>query len=124
MIVWELLVGPGERDRSPDSCALSAYRDYVVARHLLESDFLPRRFVSTRLSAAMVGAFQGVRRRSAFRAETLYSQWRQFVVLASALPARRRRKLRSCRSSAAPRPTARRARAFFVAHKVDGRNAP
>ncbi len=124
MIVWEHLVGPGERDRSPDSRALSAYRDYVVAHHLLESDFLPRRFVSTRLSAAMVGAFQGVRRRSAFRAETLYSQWRQFVVLASALPARRRRKLTSRRSSATPRPTAPRARAFFVAHKVDGRNAP
>ena len=72
MIVGEHLVGPGERDRSPDSRALSAYRDYVVARHLLESDFLPRRFVSTRLSAAMVGAFQGVRRRSAFRAAGLH----------------------------------------------------
>lgn len=124
MIVWELLVGPGERDRSPDSCALSAYRDYVIARHLLESDFLPRRFVSTRLSAALVGALQGIRRRSASCAETLYSQWRQFVVLASATPARRRRKLTSRRSSATPRPTAPRARAFFVAHKVDGRNAP
>ncbi len=124
MLVWECLMGPGKLDRVPNSYTLEAYEYYVAARRQRESDFLPSRFVSTRLSAAVIGAFQGVRRRSAFRAETLYSQWRQFVVLASALPARRRRKLASRRSSIVPRPTAPRAKAFFVAHKVDGRNAP
>ncbi|TXH48073.1 MAG: hypothetical protein E6Q93_27160 [Burkholderiaceae bacterium] len=124
MLVWELLIGSDELDRSPNSPALAAYADYVAARRMLEFDFLPRRFISTRLSAAMVGAIQGVRRRSASCAETLYSQWLQFVVLASALPSRRRRKLASRRTSTVPRPTAPRAKAFFVAHKVDGRNAP
>ena len=124
MLVWECLVGPGELDRSPSSYTLAAYEYYVLARRQRESEYLPSRFVSTKLSTAMIGAYQGVRRRSAFRAETLYSQWRQFVVLASSTPARRRRKLTSRRSSATPRPTAPRARAFFVAHKVDGRNAP
>lgn len=124
MLVWEMLIGPGELDRSPNSPALAAYADFVAAHHLLESDFAPRRFISTRLSAAMIGAFRGVRRRSAACAETLYPQWHQFVVQASSTLARRRRKLTSRRSSAAPRPTAPRARAFFVAHKVDGRNAP
>lgn len=124
MLVWELLVGSDELDRSSNSPAHAAYADFVAAHRMLELDFLPRRFISTRLSAAMVGAIQGIRRRSATYAETLYSQWLQFVVLASALPTRRRRKLASRRSSNVPRPTAPRAKAFFVAHKVDGRNAP
>ncbi len=123
MLVWEYPTGPAEFERSPSSYSLAAYEYCVLARRQRESEYLPSRFVSTRLSAAMVGAFQGVRRRSAACAETLYPQWRQFVVLASSTPARRRRKL-ARRSSTTPRPSAPRARAFFVAHKVDGRNAP
>ena len=73
---------------------------------------------------AMLGAFKGMGGRLAQCAETSYAQWQQFVVCASQAVARRTRVDWVLSISAKPLMAVRRAKAFFVAQKVNGRNAP
>lgn len=81
-------------------------------------------FVPNKLSMAILGAFKGLGGRVARCAETSYAQWRQFVVCASQVAERRTRFERVLSLLARPAMAVRRAKAFFIAQKVNGRNAP
>jgi len=100
----------------------SAYEGYlrIIRRYTVEYiEFEP-----TKLSMAMIGAFKAMGGRVAQCAETSYAQWQQFVVCASQAVARRSRADWVRPILAAPVTAVRRVKAFFVAQKVNGRNAP
>lgn len=130
MLVWDMPDGP--QNVSLRGCApagdgvVTAYEGYlsvfsrIIRRHTVEYiDFEP-----TKLSMAMIGAFKAMGGRVALCAETSYAQWQQFVVCASQAVARRSRADWVRPVLAAPVTAVRRVKAFFVAQKVNGRNAP
>lgn len=81
-------------------------------------------FIPNKLSAAMIGAFKAMGGRVVDSAETSYAQWQQYVVCAVQTVARRLRASTAKFQAMAPIRVLRRAKAFFVSQKVDGRNAP
>ena len=130
MLVWDIPEGPQNvclRGCAPagDSggnacegylCAVSG----IIRRHAVEYiDFEP-----TKLSMAMIGVFKAMGGRVAQCVESSYAQWQQFVVCASQAVARRSRSDWARPIVAAPVTAVRRVKAFFVAQKVNGRNAP
>lgn len=130
MLVWDMPDGP--QNVSLRGCAPAgegvgtAYEGYlsvysrIIRRHTVEYiDFEP-----TKLSMAMIGAFKAMGGRVAVCAETCYAQWQQFVVCASQAVARRSRSEWVRPVLAVPVTAVRRVKAFFVAQKVNGRNAP
>ena len=130
MLVWEMPDRPQNiclRGSAPVGDSVwNAYEGYlsaysrIIRRHTVEYiDFEP-----TKLSMAMVGAFKAMGGRVAQCAETSYAQWQQFVVCAAQAVARRSRSDRVRPILAAPVTAVRRVKAFFVAQKVSGRNAP
>lgn len=80
--------------------------------------------VPNKLSMAILGAFKGLGGRVAHCAETSYAQWQQFVICASQAATRRTHVERALPLLARPAMAVRRAKAFFIAQKVNGRNAP
>lgn len=130
MLVWDMPDGPQNVSLQGSAPAgegvVTAYEGYlsvysrIIRRHTVEYiDFEP-----TKLSMAMIGAFKAMGGRVALCAETSYAQWQQFVVCASQALARRSRSDWVRPVLAAPVTAARRVKAFFVAQKVNGRNAP
>jgi hypothetical protein len=130
MLVWDMPDGPQNvalRGCAPAGDGVwTAYEGYlsvysrIIRRHTVEYiDFEP-----TKLSMAMIGAFKAMGGRVALCAETSYAQWQQFVVCASQAVARRSRADWVRPILAAPVTAVRRVKAFFVAQKVNGRNAP
>jgi len=126
MLVWDMPNGPHNvslRGCAPaDDGVWSAYEGYlrIIRRYTVEYiEFEP-----TKLSMAMIGAFKAMGGRVAQCAETSYAQWQQFVVCASQAVARRSRADWVRPILAAPVTAVRRVKAFFVAQKVNGRNAP
>jgi hypothetical protein len=130
MLVWDMPDGPQNvslRGCAPAGAGVgTAYEGYlsvysrIIRRHTVEYiDFEP-----TKLSMAMIGAFKAMGGRVAVCAETSYAQWQQFVVCASQAVARRSRSEWVRPVLAVPVTAVRRVKAFFVAQKVNGRNAP
>ena len=129
MLVWD------DRGGAPNIFAMngvganqdarSVYESYLcsVNRIILRDgerfDFLPNK-----LSAAMIGAFKAMCGRAVVAVETRYAQWQQYVVCATQAVARRSREVSAQPLSALPIRPLRRAKAFFVSQKVNGRNAP
>jgi hypothetical protein len=81
-------------------------------------------FVPNKLSAAMIGAFMAVGGRVAHCIETSYAQWHQFVLCAVQAIARGSRTVSTQPMVVPPIRAVRRVKAFFVAQKVNGHNAP
>lgn len=130
MLVWDVPDGPQNiplRGCAPagdgvwsayGGCLYACYK--IIQRHTLECvEFEP-----TKLSMAMIGAFQAMGGRVAQCDETSYAQWKQFVVCASQAVARRSLADWVRPILAASVTAVRRVKAFFVAQKVNGRNAP
>ncbi len=129
MLVWDTpqgtpniftMDGPG---LSGD--ARSAYEGYlcsvnrIILRESARFIFLPNK-----LSAAMIGAFKAMAGRVEDSVETSYAQWQQYAVCAAQAVARRSRATSAKPMLATPIRAVRRVKAFFVAQKVNGRNAP
>jgi len=81
-------------------------------------------FLPNNLSAAMIGAFKAMGGRVANSVETRYSQWQQYAVCVVQAVSRRSRAASAKRMLATPTRAVRRVKAFFVAQKANGRNAP
>lgn len=129
MLVWD------DRDGAPNIFAMngvsanrdarSVYESYLcsVNRIILRDgerfDFLPNK-----LSAAMIGAFKAMCGRAVVAAETRYAQWQQYVVCAAQAVAKLSRQVSAQPLSVSTVRLLRRAKAFFVSQKVNGRNAP
>ncbi len=129
MLVWD------DREGAPNILAMSgvganrdarsAYESYLcsVNRIILRDgerfDFLPNK-----LSAAMIGAFKAMCGRAVVAVETRYAQWQQYVVCATQAVAKRSREVLAQPLSVSTVRPLRRAKAFFVSQKVNGRNAP
>lgn len=129
MLVWD------DRDGVPNILAMSGvganqdahsvYERYLcsVNRIILRDgerfDFLPNK-----LSAAMIGAFKAMCGRAVVAVETRFAQWQQYVVCATQAVAKRSREVSAQPLSVSTVRPLRRAKAFFVAQKVNGRNAP
>lgn len=105
--------------------ARSVYESYLcsVNRIILRDgerfDFLPNR-----LSAAMIGAFKAMCGRAVVAVETRFAQGQQYVVCATQAVAKRSRQVSAQPLSVSTVRPLRRAKAFFVSQKVNGRNAP
>jgi len=91
----------------------------IILRDGERFDFLPNK-----LSAAMIGAFKAMCGRAVVAVETCYAQWQQYVVCATQAVAKLSRQASAQSLSVLPIRPLRRAKAFFVSHKVNGRNAP
>ena len=91
----------------------------IILRDGERFDFLPNK-----LSAAMIGAFKAMCGRSVVAVETGYAQWQQYMVCAKQAVAKRSRQVSAQPSSVSTVRSLRRAKAFFVSQKVNGRNAP
>jgi hypothetical protein len=91
----------------------------IILRDGERFDFLPNK-----LSAAMIGAFKAMCGRAVVTVETCYAQWQQYVDCAMRAVARRSRQALAQPLSVTPIRPVRRAKAFFVSQKVNGRNAP
>lgn len=129
MLVWD------DRDGAPNIFAMngvganrhgrSVYESYLcsVNRIILRDgerfDFLPNK-----LSAAMIGAFKAMCGRSVVAVEAGYAQWQQYMVCAKQAVAKRSRQVSAQPLSVSTVRPLRRAKAFFVSQKVNGRNAP
>lgn len=129
MLVWE------EHGEMPNMFAvarviegravLSAYESYfscvnrIILRHSERFEFVP-----TKLSAAMIGAFNAMGGRVVDSIETSYAQWQQYVVCAMQAVARRSRAATAKPLTVTLVRAVRRVKAFFVSQKVNGRNAP
>jgi hypothetical protein len=107
------------------SDARSAYKGYLCSVNriiLRESErFI---FLPNKLSAAMIGAFKAMGGRVEDSVETSYAQWQQYAVCAVQAVSRRSRATSAKSMLATPIRAVRRVKAFFVAQKVNGRNAP
>ena len=129
MLVWD------DREGAPNIFAMngvgairdacSVYESYLcsVNRIILRDgerfDFLPNK-----LSAAMIGAFKAMCGRAVVAVETRYAQWQQYVVCATQAVAKRSREVSAQHLSVSTVRPLRRAKAFFVSQKVNGRIAP
>lgn len=129
MLVWD---AAGETPNifkvagvSEGRVGLYAYDGYFGSvNRILMRDSEQFTFVPSKLSAAMIGAFKAMGGRVVGSAETSYAQWQQYVVCAVQAVARRSRATTAKFQAVAPIRVLRRVKAFFVSHKVDGRNAP
>jgi hypothetical protein len=81
-------------------------------------------FAPNKLSAAVIGAFMAIGGQVAHCVEASYAQWHQFVVGAVRAASQRSRTASTQPMVATPSSAIRRVKAFFVAQKVDARNAP
>jgi hypothetical protein len=129
MLVWDAHTGPQIVLTTADvalSCDVrSMYESYLCSVNRIiarESEWLM--FVPNKLSAAMIGAFMAVGGRVAHCIETSYAQWHQFVLCAVHAIARGSRTVSTQPMVVPPIRAVRRVKAFFVAQKVDGHNAP
>ena len=129
MLVWD------DREGAPNIFAMDGAGAIQAARSVYESyrcsvnriilrdgerfDFLPNK-----LSAAMIGAFKAMCGRAVVAVETRYAQWQQYVVCATQAVAKRCREVSAQPLSVSTVRPLRRAKAFFVSQKVNGRNAP
>lgn len=109
MLVWDTPQGP------PNAFTVSG---------IIRRDSERLLFVPNKLSAAVVGAFMAIGGQVAHCVETSYAQWHQFVVGAVRAASHRLRTASTQTMVATPISAIRRVNAFFVAQKVDGRNAP
>lgn len=110
---------------SKGQVGLYAYDGYGCSvNRILMRDSEQFAFIPNKLSAAMIGAFKAMGGRVVDSAETSYAQWQQYVVCAVQTVARRLRATTAKFQAVAPIRVLRRAKAFFVSQKVDGRNAP
>lgn len=129
MLVWD------DREGAPSIFAMSGvganrdarsvYESYlcsvnrIILRDGVRFDFLPNK-----LSAAMIGAFKAMCGSAMVAVETRYAQWQQYVVCATQAIAKRSREVSAQPLSVSTVRPLRRAKAFFVSQKVNGRNAP
>lgn len=129
MLVWD------DREGAPNILAMSGVSANRDARSVYESylcsvnriilrdgerfDFLPNK-----LSAAMIGAIKAMCGRAVVAVETCYAQWQQYAGCAMRAVAQRSRQALTQPLSVTPFRPVRRAKAFFVSQKVNGRNAP
>lgn len=129
MLVWD------DREGAPSSLAMSCvganqdvrsvYESYrcsvnrIILRDGERFDLLPNK-----LSAAMIGAFKAMCGRAVVAVETCYAQWQQYAGCAMRAMGKRSRQALTPPLSVTPFRPVRRAKAFFVSQKVNGRNAP
>lgn len=129
MLVWD------DRERALSIFAMSSVGANQDARSVYESyrcsvnriilrDGERFDFVPNKLSAAMIGAFKAMCGRAVVAVETRYAQWQQYVVCATQAVAKRSREVSAQPLSVSTVRPLRRAKAFFVSQKVNGRNAP
>ncbi|MCP5233004.1 MAG: hypothetical protein H6948_13120 [Zoogloeaceae bacterium] len=129
MLVWD------EPEGSPNVFTMAAVRsdrdvrsfydrylcsvNRIILRDGERFEFLPNK-----LSAAMIGALKAMCGRTVVVVETGYAQWQQYMVCAKQAVAKRSRQVSAQPSSVSTVRSLRRAKAFFVSQKVNGRNAP
>lgn len=111
-------VSSGRDVRSFYDCYLCSV-NRTILRDGERFDFLPNK-----LSAAMIGAFKAMCGRAVVAVETCYAQWQQYVGCAMRAVVKRSRQALTQPLSVTPVRPVRRAKAFFVSQKVNGRNAP
>ena len=129
MLVWDVPQGTPNMFTNVGaglgSDVRNAYENYLCSvNRIILRDSERFLFVPNKLSAAMIGAFKAMGGRVANSAEISYAQWQQYVVCAMQGIARRSRAASTNPSLVAPIRAVRRVKAFFVAQKVNGRNAP
>ncbi|WP_425259044.1 hypothetical protein ACPOLB_27330 (plasmid) [Rubrivivax sp. RP6-9] len=129
MLVWDDREGAlnifAMNGVSANRDARSVYESYlcslnrIILRDGERFDFLPNK-----LSAAMIGALKAMCGCAVVAVETRYAQWQQYVVCATLAVAKRSREVSAQHLSVSTVRPLRRAKAFFVSQKVNGRNAP
>ncbi len=129
MLVWEEHCGmpnvfaiAGVTDGRDGASAYESY--FSSVNRIILGDSARYEFVPNKLSAAMIGAFKAMGGRVVDSIETSYAQWQQYVVCAMQAVARRSHAATAKPLTVTPVRAVRRVKAFFVAQKVNGRNAP